>query len=115
MRVEIFNKLKEITSSVYNVGKHPGTIEEPTLILKYNSQIVSVNNSKGGFQRLEVMCYIPQNYSILELDNLITNVINKIQELNNIEHTGEITPEFADNDMNAIMRSIYFYIPKEVR
>lgn len=114
MRTEIFNKLKEVTTT-YNVGKHKGHIIEPTAIVKFNNQLASANNSKGGFQRFEVMCYSPVKESITLLDTLIDNVIFKMNEIRNINFKGEITPEIVDDDKKAYMRSVYFYIPKEVR
>lgn len=110
MRKKIFDILN-VVYSTYAIGQHQGQCTNPYLVLKFSEQLTSVNNNSCGWQSFKVLCYCPKN-SIAPLDTMI----NKVKEALEIdfEFTGNITPDFLDDTVQAYIRSIEFRIPKEV-
>lgn len=111
MRKKIFYILKGLYP-VYFIGQHTGQCTSPYLVLKFGNQSTSINNNIAGWQVFEAMCYCPKS-SIVPLDDMIEKVKNALK--NDFEYTGNITPDYLDEDKLAFMRSIQFRIPKEVR
>lgn len=110
MRKNIFDLLKSLYP-VYSIGQHTGQCISPYVVLKFNGQSSSINNKNAGWQVFEVMCYCPKS-SIVPLDGMIEEVKNALKS--EFEYTGNITPDYLDEDKLAFMRSIQFRIPKEV-
>ncbi|MBE6067765.1 MAG: hypothetical protein E7211_08745 [Clostridium lundense] len=111
MRKKIFDLLKPLYPT-YSIGQHTGQCTSPYVVIKLGGQSASINNSIAGWQVFEVMCYCPKS-SIVPLDDMIEKVKNALKH--DFEYTGNITPDYLDEDKLAFMRSIKFRIPKEVR
>ena len=97
---------------VYWPSQKSGECKTPYIVMKYKDQKLSVSNSKAGWQYIDFMVYVPVN-SILPLDEIIDNLIIVIGNV--LEFTGNITPDFIDTDIKAIMRSIEFRVPKIIK
>lgn len=109
-RLQLTNILEGLLPT-YSVGQKTGLCTEPYLVVKYKPQIPSVSNSHGGWQYLEIMVYVPDT-SIIALDGILTQVKTTLRGL--VEITGNMTPDYHDQEVKAYMRAIEFRIPKEV-
>ena len=111
-RVDLFQILNSIYEC-YNVGEHVGEIKDPYVVIKYENQITGVNIC-GGWQYVNIFCYAPL-YDITILDDMCTDVVATLKSYKDeIEFTGEITPEIVDDKVKAYCRRIKYRIPKEV-
>ncbi len=95
----------------YAIGEFKGECISPYFVLKFDSQLQSVNNAKCGWQLVHVFLYAPLN-DITVLDDMVTNVQTTLNGL--LEFTGEITPELIDDTVKAYSRRLKYKIPKEV-
>ncbi|CAM3004746.1 hypothetical protein HAHI6034_10880 [Hathewaya histolytica] len=109
-RKEIFDILDPIYPC-YAIGEHKGECTEPYLVLKFDNQLVSMNNSKCGWQVVHVFLYAPLG-DITILDDMLENVQRALKC--NLEATGNITPEMVEDENKAYTRRIKYRIPKEV-
>lgn len=112
-RGQLIKELQQI-APVYNVGqsyKHKGS---PYIVLKAMTDSRSGNNSYGGFQTYNIMCYVPDT-STAQLDEIITAVKNKVFELQKygIEYTGDLGEDFHDSDINMYMRYVGIRVPHQ--
>lgn len=96
---------------VHWVGQPEGICKKPYIVAKYKSQTKSVSNDRAGWQYLDIMVYVPKT-SVLALDGYIAQVQTALKDIT--EPTGNITPDYLDQQVEAIMRSIEFRMPKEV-
>lgn len=89
----------------YFVGQYKGKCKNIYLVIKFGEQSNSYVNSLGAFQYFEVMVYAPIN-SLVGLDE----TIDKVKDILSIiaEPTGDITEDFIDDKVEAVMRSIKF-------
>lgn len=95
----------------YWIGQNQSECTKTYLVIKYKDQSASVKNSQCGWQLLEVMIYVPIS-SPANMEKALNDVKGALKDI--IEPTGNITPDFLDTDVKAIMRSIEFRYPKEV-
>ncbi|WP_238884524.1 hypothetical protein [Clostridium sp. YIM B02551] len=109
-RKEIFDILDPVYPC-YAIGEHEGLCKEPHIVLKFDNQINSLNNSQGGWQIIHIFCYVPLG-DITELDQMII----KVKELlkGKLEDTGTVTPEIIDESIKAYTRRLTYKKPKEV-
>lgn len=105
---DLFNALYP----TYWPGQKEGRCESPYIVLKYKDQKASNLNSKAGWQYVDCMVYVPKA-SIDPLDTMIDLIIESIK--NTLEFTGHITPDYIDVDVEGIMRSIEFRMPKVLK
>lgn len=109
-RKQIFDVIDPVYPC-YAIGEHEGICIEPYVVLKFDNQVTSINNSNCGWQGVQVMCYAPKS-DITVLDEMIDNIKKVLEDI--LEFTGNITPEFLDDDVKAYTRSMSYRIPKEV-
>ncbi|MCY6372464.1 hypothetical protein [Clostridium ganghwense] len=109
-RQELFNLLDPVYPT-YAIGEHKGECIESYIVLKFDGQLTSMNNSQCGWQFVHIFLYAPLG-DITILDDMILEVKQALK--NKLEDTGEITPEIIDSDKKAYMRRIKYRIPKEV-
>lgn len=109
-RLDIVNALGS-AYKCYAIGSHKGECISPYIVLKYDNQLTSVNNSQCGWQVVHIFCYVPKT-NILKLDDMIENVKQILKNI--LEFTGDITPEQIDEEKNAYFRRMKYRIPKEV-
>ncbi|AJE10953.1 hypothetical protein EXN65_18280 [Clostridium botulinum] len=109
-RKEIFDLIDPLYPC-YAIGEHEGECTEPYVVLKFENQLSSMNNSQCGWQFVHVFLYAPLG-DITILDEML----NKVQKLLNekLEFTGDIAPELIDNEKKAYFRRLKYRIPKEV-
>lgn len=107
-RIELTETLNSLYPT-YQIGMNPNGRRD-YLVLARKPQMGSTN-PYGCWEYWEVMCYCPK--TLLLLDTVVDNVLGVLRTLD-IELTGNITPDFYDEDVKAYMRSIEFRIPKEV-
>lgn len=110
-RKEIFD-IANALYPTYWISQPIGECADSYIVLKYKSQSPSIENSKAGWQYVDVMLYVPKS-SILPLDKMADDIITAFKD--RLEFTGNITPDFIDVDSKAIMRSIEFRIPKIIK
>lgn len=109
-RKQLFDVLDPVYPC-YAIGEYQGECSEPHLVLKFDNQLQSVNNSQCGWQYVHVFLYAPLG-DITALDEMIPKVKRVLKGV--MEDTGEITPEVADETKKAYTRRIKYRIPKEV-
>lgn len=109
-RKELFDILDPIYPC-YAIGEHQGECTEPYVVLKFDGQLVSVNNSQCGWQFVHVFLYAPLG-DITILDDMISPIQEALKEV--LEFTGEITPEAIDDNKKAYFRRLNYKKPKEV-
>lgn len=109
-RKDIFNILDPIYPC-YAIGEHQGECAEPYLVLKFDSQMQSMNNSQCGWQFVHVFLYAPLG-DITVLDDMVIEVQQSLKDI--LEYTGQITPEIIDDRVKAYTRRLTYRIPKEV-
>ncbi|MBU3102993.1 hypothetical protein [Clostridium gasigenes] len=109
-RKEIFDLIDPLYPC-YAIGEHQGECTESYVVLKFDNQMQSMNNSQCGWQFVHVFLYVP-----LADINLLDDMIKIIQPAirKNLEPTGDITPELIDDEKKAYFRRIKYKIPKEV-
>lgn len=95
----------------YAIGEHSGECKEPYIVLKFDGQLASVNNSLCGWQFVHVFLYAPLG-DITALDDMIVPVQGALKEI--LEFTGEITPEVIDDEKKSYTRRLTYKKPKEV-
>lgn len=95
----------------YAIGEHQGECTEPYVVLKFDSQIQSMNNSQCGWQFVHVFLYTPLG-DITVLDDMLDKIKKALK--GNLEFTGDITPELIDDEKQAYFRRLKYRIPKEV-
>lgn len=110
MRKKLFDILDPIYPC-YAVGEHQGECKEPYIVLKFDNQLQSMNNSQCGWQFVHVFLYAPLG-DITVLDQMIKPIKTALK--NTLEDTGEITPEIIDEEKKAYTRRLKYRIPKEV-
>lgn len=108
-RQTIHNALSKV-AEVRQLSNRENKVTKNTLILSKKLMTGSTTNAIAGFQLWEVMCYVPST-SMIALDILTEQVITVLKKLD-LELTGNITPEFYDEQLKAYMVSIEFRIPK---
>lgn len=109
-RKEIFDILNPIYPC-YAIGEHQGECIEPYIVLKFDNQMVSMNNANCGWQFVHVFCYVPLG-DITVLDSMIIKV--KATLKGKSDDTGEITQEAIEDEKKAYFRRLKYRIPKEV-
>ncbi len=109
-RKEIFD-LVDPVYPCYVIGEHEGECIKPYVVLKFENQLSSMNNSQCGWQFVHVFLYCPLG-DITVLDDMVI----KAQEVlkGKLEFTGDIAPELIDNEKKAYFRRLKYRIPKEV-
>ncbi|KIN80206.1 hypothetical protein [Clostridium botulinum] len=109
-RKEIFDLVDPIYPC-YAIGEHEGECIKPYVVLKFENQLSSMNNSQCGWQFVHVFLYCPLG-DITVLDDMVI----KAQEVlkGKLEFTGDIAPELIDNEKKAYFRRLKYRIPKEV-
>lgn len=110
-RKEIFDIMNHVYPT-YWPSQKTGECTNPYVVLKYKNQSSSLGNKKAGWQYVDVMIYIP-TFSILPMDNMTEDITNLLK--GKLEFTGNITPDYIDIDVKAIMRSMEFRIPKVIQ
>ncbi|MBB6716270.1 hypothetical protein [Clostridium gasigenes] len=109
-RKEIFDLLDPI-NPCYSIGEHQGECTEAYVVLKFDNQQASMNNSQCGWQFVHVFLYAPLA-DITVLDDMLEDTQKVLK--GNLEPTGDITPELIDDEKKAYFRRIKYKIPKEV-
>mgnify|MGYP001474764524 CR=1 FL=1 len=109
-RKQIFDILDPVYPC-YAIGEHARECEDPYVVLKFDSQLQSVNNAKCGWQLVHVFLYAPLN-DVTVLDDMLLKVQAALKTV--LEFTGEITPEIVDDTVKAYTRRLKYKIPKEV-
>lgn len=94
------------------ISQERGECISPYVVIKYKPQVLSLGNNKAGWQYIDLMVYVPLE-SILPLDEMIEVLRSNIGDI--LEFTGNITPDFIDVDVKAIMRSMEYRIPKVIK
>lgn len=110
-RKELFDAMN-LSYPAHWISQPEGECVSPYVVIKYKNQSLSLGNSKAGWQYVDIMMYIPMA-SIVPLDTMALNVVDRVRSM--MEYTGNITPDFVDADVKAIMRSIEFRIPKVIK
>lgn len=108
------NSIMEILDSCAKVFP-PSTKKEQLrewIVVKFQNQQPSISSTKGGWQYVDIMCYVDKN-SILPLDRLMQKSKLALKSAG-AELTGVETPDFYDSELEAFMRSFQIRIPKEV-
>lgn len=109
-RTQLYNLLKTIYPTHW-IGQKQGKCKSPYLVIRFKNQSKSLNNGIAGWQYFEVMVYVP-NTSTLALDTGLAKVKEVLQGV--AEPTGNITPDYLDEEVSAYMRSIEYRIPKRI-
>lgn len=95
----------------YAIGEHKGECLTPYVVLKFDNQLQSMNNSQCGWQYVHVFLYAPLG-DITVLDKMVIDIKKELK--GRLEDTGEITPEIIEEEKKAYSRRIKYRIPKEV-
>lgn len=111
MRKKIFDILNKLYPT-YSLGQHTGLCTSPYIVVKFEEQMTSNNNSDCGWRIFKVLCYCPKS-SIAPLDGMVESAKVNL-EAKGFEATGNITPDFLDDTVQGYMSSIEFRIPKEI-
>ncbi|NFD54681.1 hypothetical protein EXN53_03125 [Clostridium botulinum] len=109
-RKEIFDLVDPIYPC-YAIGEHEGECIKPYVVLKFENQLSSMNNSQCGWQFVHVFLYAPLG-DITVLDEMCIKVQETLKE--KLEFTGDITAELIENEKKAYFRRLKYKIPKEV-
>lgn len=109
-RKQIFDVLDPVYPC-YAIGEHQGECITPYIVLKFDGQLPSVNNTQCGWQFVHVFLFAPL-CDITVLDEMVKQVQDILKTL--LEFTGEITPEIIDDNAKAYSRRLKYIIPKEV-
>lgn len=109
-RKEIFDLLDPVYET-YAIGEHEGECTEPYIVLKFENQLRSMNNTNCGWQVVHVFLYCPLG-DITVLDDMIPKVQRVLK--GHLEFTGDITGELIDDTKKAYFRRLKYTIPKEV-
>lgn len=101
---------------VKNIGQSYKYSDEPYIVLKAMNQTPDGNNSFGGYQFYNLLCYVPDT-STYQLDRLVTAVKNRVFELKDqgVELTGELGEDFHDADISMYMRYIEIRVPQQIQ
>lgn len=110
LRNEVFDKLNSLYST-YAIGQKKDLCTSPYFVIKFDNQSVSTESKKGAIQNFEVLVYVPDT-GIAPLDGIVKEVIDLFKDDKSIEFTGNITPDYHDEEKDAYMRSIQFIKPK---
>lgn len=95
----------------YAIGEHKGECTEPYIVLKFDTQLASMNNGQCGWQFVHVFCYVPLG-DITALDDMVIKAQEALKD--KLEFTGDITPELIEDEKKAYFRRLKYKIPKEV-
>ncbi|AUM99589.1 hypothetical protein [Clostridium botulinum] len=109
-RKEIFDLVDPIYPC-YAIGEHEGECIKPYVVLKFENQLSSMNNSQCGWQFVHVFLYAPLG-DITVLDEMCIKSQETLKE--KLEFTGDITAELIENEKKAYFRRLKYKIPKEV-
>lgn len=109
-RSELTNLLKQVNENVHPVQALIGKVKTPRIILKRISPVKSRSNSLAGWSYWSVMCYAPGN-SMLIVDDMFYRVKDLFKNHPVIEITGDETPDYYDDELEAYMRSLDIRIP----
>lgn len=110
MRKRLFDILDKIYPC-YAIGEHKGKCDSPYIVMKFDSQLVSISNSGCGWQMLTIFLYAPLG-DITVLDDMTIPIKNALKNI--VEFTGEISPEEIEEEKEAYFKILKFRIPKEV-
>ena len=114
-RQQLIESFKHI-APVENIGQSYKHSDEPYIVLKEMTQTPDGNNSFGGYQSYNLLCYVPDT-STAQLDALVTAVKNRVYELKNqgVEYTGELGEDFHDVDINMYMKYVGIRVPQQIQ
>lgn len=114
-RQDLINSFKHI-APVKNVGQSYKHSNEPYIVLKEMNQTPDGNNSWGGYQAYNLLCYVPDTSTAI-LDDLVTAVKNKVYELkeHGVEFTGDLGEDFHDADIKMYMRYVAIRVPRQIQ
>lgn len=112
-RQQLIQKFSHI-APVKNVGQSYKYSDTPYIVLKAMKDERDVGNSFGGFQRYNLLCYVPDTSTKI-LDNLVTAVKNRVFELQGegIEYIGSVGEDFHDTEINMYMRYVEIRVPHQ--
>ena len=110
--IESFNHI----APVKNIGQSYKHSDTPYIVLKAMTQEPDGNNSFGGYQVYDLLCYVPDT-SAAQLDALVNAVKNRVFELKEqgVEFTGELGEDFHDTDIKMYMRYVEIRVPQQIQ
>ena len=114
-RQELIRSFEHI-APVKNVGQSYKHSDEPYIVLKEMNMKPDGNNSLGGYQTYNLLCYVPDT-STSQLDALVNAVKNRVFELKEqgVEFTGELGEDFHDTDIKMYMSYVVFRVPQQIQ
>lgn len=110
--IKAFGKI----APVKNVGQSYKHSDEPYIVLKGMNMTTDGNNSWGGYQSYNLLCYVPDT-SAIQLDALVNAVKNKVFELKEqgVEFAGELGEDFHDEEIKMYMRYVAIRVPQQIQ
>ena len=114
-RQELIRSFEHI-APVKNVGQSYKHSDEPYIVLKETNMTPDGNNSYGGYQAYNLLCYVPDT-STAQLDDLVKAVRNRVFELKEqgVEFTGDLGEDFHDTDIKMYMKYVAIRVPQQIQ
>ena len=114
-RQELIKSFEDI-APVKNIGQSYKHSDTPYIVLKAMYQTPDGNNSYGGYQNYNLLCYAPDTSTYL-LDVLVKRVRSRVFELKEqgVEFTGQLGEDFHDTDIKMYMRYISIRVPQQIQ
>lgn len=108
IRIDIYNILNSICPT-YSIGQIQGAIKVDTLVLRRNTDLVSMNSGTGGWSNWSVDIYSPT--SPLQVDKLSEKISIELKK-NNFEILNLVEGDNYDKNYKAFFTILSFRAPK---